>query len=85
MNHIRRQLKASRPPRRRQPYDRWTKAELWERLKAAEDTLECVGDLANDLGRDLHGVRYVAKPAKLVQLSERAYRVRDVAQGHRRT
>lgn len=80
-SHIGRQLARSRPPRKRNPYDHVTKAELWEKLQAAQDALERAAGLANDLGRDLRAARYVAKPEKLVAFSERAYRARDIARG----
>lgn len=82
-NHISRQLARSRPPRKRNPYDHLTKAELWERLQAAQDTLERVAGLTNDLGRDLRRARYTSTPEKLVALSQRTYRVRDIARSGR--
>lgn len=63
------------PPRR--PYDGITKAQLWDQLKTTERRCERAAQLANDLGRVLRQ----ETGARLAELSDRAYKIRDVARG----
>lgn len=77
MGHLAKHLGRNRRQTQRHQYDGTTKAQLWEQLKAAERRCERAAQLANDLGRVLRQETSV----RFAELSDRAYKIRDVARG----
>lgn len=72
-----------RPQRDPQPFDRFTKAELWERLRAAEKALASVASITQDVATFAHNCAQGASGEPRRQLfaaRDYAYKARDAAQ-----
>lgn len=71
-----------RPPREPKPYDRFSKAELWTRLQAAQNALIAAGTAAQSTATQAHGYAQSAtgeQRRKLIALRDAAYKARDAA------
>lgn len=84
MSHISELLAAQRkrPPREAQPFDRFSKAELWERLQAAQNALVAAGSAAQSAANQAHGYAQGAtgeRRQQLLSLRDAAYKARDAA------
>jgi len=72
----------TRAPRESQPFDSLTKAELWERLQAAEQALATARSAAQRAATMAHDYAHGATGKtrrQLLSLRDAAYKVRDLA------
>lgn len=74
--------KSARAPQKPQPYDGFTKAELWERLQAAERALNAAANAAQTAATRAHNYAQGAtgeQRRQFIELRDAANKVRDLA------
>lgn len=78
-----------RGPRSKRPareHDRFSKEQLWAEIQKLRAQVESAASKANDLGRDLRQLGASPLPVarhQLIDASNRAYAVRDIARGQK--